>query len=210
MTFAIDPGPLDRALDHACARLEQCRFTDALWARRPDVWTSDAAVQRTITKRLGWLGAVETMRPHTARLRAFAGAVRHAGIGDIVLLGMGGASLAAQVLRIVIGPAAGFPRFQVLDSVDPDAVRRAMERPATSLFVVASKSGWTIEVDALAAEAARRVRAAGAADPGCSRRAGWPLPRGRVVQPRWGSVRDISIPRGNCTRAARTPASSSS
>jgi len=41
-----------------------------------------------------------------------------------------------------------------------------VERPATSLFIVASKSGSTIEVDALAAEAARRVRAAGAADPG--------------------------------------------
>lgn len=103
---------------------------------------------------------------HTSRLRAFADAIRHAGISDIVLLGMGGSNLAAEVLRIVIGPAAGFPRFQVLDSVDPDAVRRAMERPATSLFLVASQSGSTIEVDALAAEAARRVRAAGVADPG--------------------------------------------
>lgn len=98
------------------------------------------------------------MRPHVARWRAFADAVRHEAITDVVRLGMGGSSLAAEVLRAVAAPAAGRPRFQVLDSIDPDAVRPAMERPATSLFIVASKSGSTIEVDALAAEAARRVR----------------------------------------------------
>ena len=166
MTFAIDPGPLDRALDHACARLAQYQFVDALWARRAEVWTRDAAAQRTIAARLGWLQAIDTMRPHAGRLRAFADTVRRAGTSDVVLLGMGGSSLAAEVLRTVAGAAAGFPRFHVLDSVDPDAVRAAMARPSASLFLVASKSGSTIEVAALAAEAARRVRAAGASDPG--------------------------------------------
>jgi glucose-6-phosphate isomerase len=166
MTLAIDPGPLDRARDEACARLEQCHFVDALWARRLEVWTSDAGRQRAIAGRLGWLDAIETMRPHAARLRAFGEAVRGAGLTDIVLLGMGGSSLAAETLRAVLGPADGAPRFYVLDSVDPDAVRTAMARPSTSLFIVASKSGSTIEVTALAAEADRRVRTAGTVDPG--------------------------------------------
>jgi hypothetical protein len=69
-------------------------------------------------------------------------------------------------LRAIIGVAPGFPRFQVLDSIDPDAVRAAMARPATSLFVLASKSGSTIEPNAMAAEAERRVREAGVAEPG--------------------------------------------
>jgi glucose-6-phosphate isomerase len=166
VTFAIDPGPLDRAIDHACARLEQHRFVDALWGRRPEVWTRDPAGQRTIAGRLGWLQAIDTMRPQVGRLRAFADAVRGAGMSDVVLLGMGGSSLAAEVLRTVVGTAAGSPRFHVLDSVDPDAVPAAMARPSASLFIVASKSGSTIEVAALAAEAAARVRGAGASDPG--------------------------------------------
>jgi glucose-6-phosphate isomerase len=166
VTFAINPGSLDRAFDDACARLEQSHFIDALWTRRLDVWTSDARVQQAIGRRLGWLDAIDTMRPHAARLRAFGEAVSGEGLTDIVLLGMGGSSLAAETLRSVLGPAAGAPRFQVLDSVDPDAVRAAMTRADTSLFVVASKSGSTIEVTALAAEAERRVRAVGASDSG--------------------------------------------
>ena len=67
------------------------------------------------------------------------------GFTDIVLLGMGGSSLAPEVLRQVLGVADRFPRFRMLDSVDPDAVRDAMAHAATSLFVIASKSGSTIE-----------------------------------------------------------------
>ncbi|MBI4265201.1 MAG: hypothetical protein HY657_12565 [Acidobacteria bacterium] len=79
---------------------------------------------------------------------------------------MGGSSLAAEVFRRVLGVAAGFPRFRVLDSVDPDAVRTALEPAATSLFILASKSGTTIEPNVMAEEAARRIRAAGHAEPG--------------------------------------------
>ena len=166
MTFTIDPGPLALPLESAYVRLEQCRFTDALWARRLDVWAGDAGVQQAIANRLGWLDAGASMRPHVPRLRAFALAARDAGFGDVVLLGMGGSSLAPDVLRAVIGAAPGWPRFQVLDSIDPEAVRAAMARPASTLFIVASKSGSTIEVTSLAAEAERRVRAAGVAEAG--------------------------------------------
>ena len=139
MTFAIDPGTIDVALEHAYRRLEQCRFADALWTRRLDVWSADRAVQQTIANRLGWLDGSAIVFPHLPRLRAFAESVRDSGVTDIILLGMGGSSLAPEVLRASIGVAPGFPRFRVLDSVDPDAVRAAMARPATSLFV----NSWT-------------------------------------------------------------------
>ena len=166
MTFAIDPGPLDLALEHAYVRLSTCRFAEALWARRLDVWAGDADVRRTIGNRLGWLDAAGAMRPHVPRLRALAQAVSDAAFSDVVLLGMGGSSLAAEVLRAVVGSAPGYPRLHVLDTIDPESVRAAMDRPATSLFIVASKSGSTIEVSSLAAEAERRVQEAGVADPG--------------------------------------------
>ena len=164
VTFAIDPGTIAVALEHTYRRLEQCRFADALWTRRLEVWSADRAIQQKIATRLGWLDASAIVYPHLPRLRTFADSINASGITDIILLGMGGSSLAPEVLRASIGVAPGFPRFQVLDSVDPDAVRAAMERPATSLFVLASKSGSTIEVTSLAAEAERRVREAGVAD----------------------------------------------
>ena len=165
MTFVVEPGPLAHALEHAYLRLEQSRFADALWSRRLDVWTPDALVQQNIANRLGWLGAIGAMKPQVPQLTAFADSIRTGGFTDIVLLGMGGSSLVSEVLRTVVGVSAGFPRFRVLDSVNPDAIRSAMSRVETTLFIMASKSGSTIELSTLAAEAAHRLRAAGVANP---------------------------------------------
>jgi glucose-6-phosphate isomerase/transaldolase/glucose-6-phosphate isomerase len=159
--FSINPGSVQAAYADACRRLEQSRFGEALWSRSLDIWPGDDAVKASIANRLGWLTAIDVIAPEIGRLEAFASSVRSGGFTDVVLLGMGGSSLAPEVLRQVLGPAPGFPRFRVLDSVDPDAVREAMENAGTSLFVLASKSGSTIEPNAMAAEAERRVRAAG-------------------------------------------------
>jgi glucose-6-phosphate isomerase len=161
LSFDVDSGPLAVAYTHACARLDRLGFANALWGRRLDVWTSDGAVQQKIANRLGWTAALDFIEPHVARLRSTAEMVRAEGFTDVVLLGMGGSSLAPEVLRSVVGVQPGFPRFRMLDSVDPDAVRRAMENAASSLFVLASKSGTTIEPNTMAAEARRRLQAAG-------------------------------------------------
>jgi glucose-6-phosphate isomerase len=160
-TDYLDAGPLATRFAQATAWLADTGFADALWQRRLDIWDVDAAAQRTIANRLGWLGALDFVAPHVDRLRRAAASVRDAGFSDVVLLGMGGSSLAAEVLRQVLGVAPGYPRFQILDSIDPDAVRAAMDRAASTLFVLASKSGVTIEPNAMAAEARRRVESAG-------------------------------------------------
>ena len=162
----LDPGPLGAVLEDAFRQLEGSRFADALWTRSLDVWSADPAVQQQIANRLGWLDVFAVESPHTPRVEAFAASLRDGNISDVVLLGMGGSSLAPEVLRAVVGVAPGSPRFQVLDSVDPDSVNAAMARAATSLFVLASKSGSTIEPNALAAEAERRLREAGVTTPG--------------------------------------------
>jgi glucose-6-phosphate isomerase len=169
--FVIDPGPLSSAFNANIQRLSQLdssrtegpplSFADALWSKRVDVWTRDAQVQSKIANRLGWLDVLDVVAPQVGRLRAFAGSIREAGFAHVVLLGMGGSSLAPEVLHQVLGVADGFPRFRMLDSTDPAAVRDALEPAATSLFIVASKSGTTIEPNSMAAEAARRVTAAG-------------------------------------------------
>jgi glucose-6-phosphate isomerase/transaldolase/glucose-6-phosphate isomerase len=159
--FTLHTAPIAIPFQDALTRLEEIGFADALWARRLDVWTSDPATQAKIANRLGWLNAIEFVKPHVPRLRAFADAVREEAFTDVILLGMGGSSLAPEVMRRAIGVAQGRPRFRVLDSVDPDAVRDAMANAATSLFILASKSGSTIEPNVMAAEAQRRLRDSG-------------------------------------------------
>ena len=147
-----------------CRRLDELEFVEALWTRRLDIWSPDPATQEKIRNRLGWLQAMDAVTPQIARMRALAEAIRVEQLTDVVLLGMGGSSLAPEVLRQIVGVAPGFPRFRMLDSVDPDAVRSAFEHAGTSLFVLASKSGSTIEPNVMAAEARRRLEAAGIAD----------------------------------------------
>ena len=160
-TFAIEPGPITSAIEDAYARLGRLNFADALWRKQLDIWSADAAVQSLIAGRLGWLDALDFVTPQLARLRAFADTVRRDGFTHVVLLGMGGSSLAPEVLRQVLASPNSLPSFHVLDSVDPDAVRAASAHAATTLFIVASKSGSTIEPTTMAAEAKRCVLAAG-------------------------------------------------
>ena len=159
--FTVTPGALVKEFDAACARLDSVQFASALWNRKLDVWSADPEIQQLIANRLGWLRATDFVTPLVPRLHAFAESVKQSGFTDVVLLGMGGSSLAPEVLRQVLCPADRVPRFRVLDSVDPDAVRAAMDRARDTLFVIASKSGTTIEPNVMAEEAKRRVIAEG-------------------------------------------------
>ena len=132
----------------ATARLSASHAVERLWAREHRLWKQDPT---DITNRLGWLTIIEYMQDRTEELQAFATLVNKRGIRDVVLLGMGGSSLGAEVLRASFGSRRGFPCLWVLDSTVPDRVRqvtRAID-PARSLFILASKSGGTIEVISL-------------------------------------------------------------
>jgi RpiB/LacA/LacB family sugar-phosphate isomerase len=144
---AMPHASVDAALRH----LESLDFPKRLWAEEGRLWSAAPAVQAAIANRLGWLGAPEAMRAHVGDLKIFAAEVRADGITDVVLLGMGGSSLAPEVLQSVLGSAPGHPTLAVLDSTDPGAIRATLARltPARTLFLVASKSGTTTEVSTL-------------------------------------------------------------
>jgi glucose-6-phosphate isomerase len=132
-----------------------------LWQRQPSTWSAASDVQAKIANRLGWLDSPALMAKSIDRLRAFGDGIRRDGFSDVVLLGMGGSSLAPEVLRAIVGVAPGWPRFHMLDSTDPDAVR-ALSTPAkTTLYVLASKSGGTIEPNMLTAHFRRALEDAG-------------------------------------------------
>ena len=160
-SLSITTGALESEVSRATARLEERRFRHALFDRRADAWSRDADVQRTIANRLGWLASPAAMTRELPRLFTFADGVVRDGFTDVVLLGMGGSSLAPEVLRAVVGVRPGRPRFTTLDSVNPDHLRTITTDPHRSLYVLASKSGSTIEPNVLAAYFRQRLLDAG-------------------------------------------------
>ena len=160
-TFAVDPGPLARAYANNCEYLDSIGAADALWQERLDFCPGNPEARLSVANRLGWLRALDTVESALPRLRTFAATVRDQGYERVVLMGMGGSSLAPEVLRQVVGVAPGFPHFVMVDTVNPAAVRRILGDRARTLYVVASKSGTTIEPMSLAAEARRVSEVAG-------------------------------------------------
>src|SRR5262245_36989889 len=156
------PGPIAQVV--AAHSQDAERAAGGLYRREPSAWAADPDVQKAVSNRLGWMASPQMVATEVPRLRAFADAVKRDGFTDVVLLGMGGSSLAPEVLRAIIGVAAGWPRFHMLDSTDPAAVRAVATPPATSLYVLASKSGTTIEPNALAAHFRQTLVAAGVAE----------------------------------------------
>ncbi|MEA2284208.1 MAG: transaldolase / glucose-6-phosphate isomerase, partial [Solirubrobacteraceae bacterium] len=130
------------------ARVKQATVEDVahrIWKKDDTLW--GPAGQAEVANRLGWLTAPETMEEQLDDLLAFAEEIRSEGFTDVVVLGMGGSSLAPEVIRQSFGEQRGWPDLHVLDSTDAGAVRSVQARVAldTTLFLVSTKSGGTIE-----------------------------------------------------------------
>ncbi len=141
-------GPFRKRVDTVLTDMAQERISARLWAKDHRLWKSDPT---EIDNRLGWLTVAEQMEERVGPLTAFATSVRDDGFKHVVLLGMGGSSLGPEVLRCTFTPARGFPKLFVLDSTVPGAVCAVSKaiQPARTLFILASKSGGTIEVMSL-------------------------------------------------------------
>ena len=124
------------------------RVISRIWQKDYRIW---APLPTEISNRLGWLTLPDTMPAQIDALNSFAAEIRESGFRYVVLLGMGGSSLGAEVMRQTLGNATGFPRLFVLDSTVPGAIEnitRIIEPPRT-LFIVSSKSGTTTETNLL-------------------------------------------------------------
>jgi len=144
-------GEEAKAVDAALSRLEQVDAVRRVWGKDASLWTNEPRTQAAIRNRLGWLASPVAARQQIPELTAFANDVRGDGITDVVLLGMGGSSLAAEVLATTFGAAPGAPALAVLDTTDAATVRatRARLKLRQTLFLVSSKSGTTAEMLAL-------------------------------------------------------------
>jgi transaldolase / glucose-6-phosphate isomerase len=140
-------GSVDLAVARRLDAMEAAHLPRRIWERDPTVWKDDPDTPE-IRDRLGWLTVGKAMAQQAKALAAFADEVG-AEFGRVVLCGMGGSSLAPEVLGRTFGAAPGYPALHVLDSTDPRAVRQAEEGGdlAKTLFIISSKSGTTQESD---------------------------------------------------------------
>jgi glucose-6-phosphate isomerase len=131
-------------------KLLEDKVVSRIWERDPAVWRAAAGTpaEQSISTRLGWLDVPQTMQPHMDGLKALRDEVHSERVESVFLLGMGGSSLCAEVLRSVFGSAPGFPDVVVLDTTDERTLMRATEsmHPERTWFLVSSKSGGTIDV----------------------------------------------------------------
>jgi RpiB/LacA/LacB family sugar-phosphate isomerase len=160
------PDPLKLpAVEETLRFLEAHEFLDRLWVKDATLWKGDAA---TVRNRLGWLTSPTIMRSHAEDIRSFADEIRRLQYSQVVLLGMGGSSLTAEVLNETFGSKMGFPDMLLLDSTDPGAVKHVLDTVnlGRTLFVVSSKSGTTTETLAAYSFFRGQVEAAASPRPG--------------------------------------------
>ena len=140
-------GKYQRRVERRLKEWQESQFAGRLWKKDHTLWSKE--LQPELADRLGWLELPVTMEKQVAELTSFADKAKADGIKHVVLLGMGGSSLAPEVFQQTFGNAAGYPELQVLDSTHPAAVQAIESRIdlARTLFVVSSKSGTTTETN---------------------------------------------------------------
>ena len=150
MSAASALGPITDAVARRIAQLEADAVPARLWQHDPTLWAADPEGQAEVQKRMGWLDSPEKARQLLPSYKAFADEIQGEKIGRVLVLGMGGSSLTAEVFSSLQAAAKidAPVSLAILDSTDPEQVSLAGGNfpPDKSLYIVASKSGGTAEV----------------------------------------------------------------
>jgi glucose-6-phosphate isomerase len=140
LSYDATGAPRQAHEQHLPALLED-RVATRIFAKDPTLWGSGAEAEASV--RLGWVDAATVSQPLVPGILELRDALRSEGVTRIVLCGMGGSSLAPEVIAGTAGV-----ELTVLDSTDPEQVAAALaDRLAETAIVVSSKSGSTLETD---------------------------------------------------------------
>ncbi len=156
----LELGEYQKPVAACLDRLEEEKFHQRLWRKDITLWQQDAAASEQVQNALGWLHVPEKMNANLISFANFTQEMRQEGFRQVVLLGMGGSSLAALALQRIFSPGTfGLP-LAVLDTTAPDTIREIENQVdlVKTLFIVASKSGTTAEPLALADYFYERLR----------------------------------------------------
>lgn len=137
-------GGTSDALEHGLEVIQEQDILKRLWKHDHTVWKSKPD---EIANRLGWLHVPAEMKEAVPAIKRFTDEIRESGFQFVVLLGMGGSSLAPDVFKTTFGSAERYPDLFVLDSTDPGAILNLLEKIdiAKTIFIVSTKSGSTVE-----------------------------------------------------------------
>jgi transaldolase / glucose-6-phosphate isomerase len=153
-------GPLAESVVARVTQLQEDQVPARMRAMDASLWTDDPAGRHEIRKRMGWLYLPDKSCKILPEISFFADEVHSAGYTHALLLGMGGSSLAPEVMSLMFGTKSGEGenrpqgiQMTILDSTDPAQVRAAanLAQVQHTLFIVSSKSGTTAEVNAFLA-----------------------------------------------------------
>lgn len=145
-------GSLADSVARRLSQLQADSFPKRLWEHDVTLWSGadDPEGQAEAAKRLGWLDSIEDARKRLDGYLAFAKQVHAEKIDRVLVIGMGGSSLTAEVLSSLMAQFDVTAKLSlaILDSTDPQQVAKAFADypPDKSLYIVASKSGGTAEL----------------------------------------------------------------
>ncbi len=143
-------APLADSVARRLSTLEEHSVAARIWMHDPTLWVKDPAEQAEVQNRLGWLHSIEDARTRLDGYLSFAKEIHDDGIDRVLVIGMGGSSLTAEVLSSLLAGANIQAKLSlaILDSTDPQQVAEAAKDfpPEKSLYILASKSGGTAEL----------------------------------------------------------------
>ncbi|HET7310747.1 MAG TPA: glucose-6-phosphate isomerase [Mycobacteriales bacterium] len=140
VSVSVAGESLVAARDAALADAVDNGVPAAIVGKDATIWGAEATSEASV--RLGWLDCVRISRPLVAEIEALRDELRSAGVDRVVLAGMGGSSLAPEVITGTYGAD-----LVVLDTTDPGQVQAAITDLDRTVLVASSKSGGTVETD---------------------------------------------------------------
>ena len=146
-TQAISPGALKKEIEKVYTSADEKQVGVRLYHKDPYLWKTDPEETKMISENMGWITLPDDFKQVTDKLTSFSLQVKEEGYKYAVLLGMGGSSLCSEVARETFGTKDGFLELLVLDNTDPAAILDIEKKidPEKTLFIVATKSGGTME-----------------------------------------------------------------
>jgi transaldolase/glucose-6-phosphate isomerase len=139
-------GQYQEAVTAEINELNNKNFTAGFWQKEATLWTDNAEAQESIRSFMGWLRVAETMQKAVTEITDFVREVNEAGFQHVVVMGMGGSTMAPIVFEKSFPGSKGLP-LSILDTTDPGTVQQIEQSVPLdkTLFIVASKSGTTAE-----------------------------------------------------------------
>jgi glucose-6-phosphate isomerase len=167
-SIRITAGMAEKGLGNLTNRGIAVELVPKIMNRRPEVYSTEKELKSLIGNRLGWVDVASMMKGRITEIEKFGQKALADGIKHVVLVGMGGSSLCPEVFKLVYGKHKRLKSFDVLDSTDPSAVAKLVRRidVCKSLFIIASKSGGTLETRSHEAFFIERLKEAGVKNTG--------------------------------------------